>query len=132
MFPCLSSCINHTLCITIALVCFLTGGKPRRIPVESWQSIADTQCGGEIFTHLQLCSMSEPKQPSGYYHIIHETELPSAVSPQGTDEPRQPINTAELATEADIETVTFTGQRGKRQCDDPSSAGDPSDHIQQT
>ena len=107
MFPCWSSCINHIPCITITLVCVLTGGKCRRIPVESWQSITDTQCGGETFTHLQLCSMSEPKQPSGYYHIIHETELQTVVSPRKTDKSHQPIKTAEWAAEADIETVTF-------------------------
>ena len=76
--------------------------------------------------------MAEPKQPSGYYHIIHETKLPTAVSLQGTDESHQPINTAECAAEADIEAVMPTGQRGKRQSDDPSSADDPSDDIHQT
>ena len=69
--------------------------------------------------------MAEPKQPSGYYHIIHETKLPTAVS-------LQPLKTANLAAEADAEPAMPTGQRGKRQSDDPSSAGDPSDHIQQT
>ena len=128
-----SSCINHILCIIITLVCVLTGGKCRRIPVQSWQSITDTQCGGETFTRLQLCSMTEPKQPSGYYHIIHETELPSAVSPQGTDESPQPIKTADWAAEADIEPAMSTCQQAEqRQSDHPSSAGDPSDHIQQT
>ena len=76
--------------------------------------------------------MTEPKQPSGYYHIIHETELPSVVSPRGTDEPHQPIKTANLAAEAEAEPAMSADQRAEqRQSDGQSSAGDPSDHIQQ-
>ncbi|XP_067947603.1 A-kinase anchor protein 7-like [Watersipora subatra] len=61
-------------------VTLFKGGK---IPRSIYESIAETNCGRESFDTLQLCSMTKPKQPNGYYHVFKTARIASIVDNSG-------------------------------------------------